>query len=118
MCNGRLPYDITCKRIQNRLEDNDMHECSIRKWRFHPYWSLLHLKKPGYKNVKSCLTTVNDEIQQLIYKKLPIKNESDYMFNRKEITPELINSIAEHANFDDLVVLTALSRESPHDDIP
>ena len=112
MCNGTIPYETNCKNIQNQLEVNQNHKCSIIKWRELPLWRLLSFLQPDTEDIKYTLLTIKGETRNYIWDVFPEEEQFKYLFSRKPYSKNYFESVAQLNNFEALLTLTAWAREA------
>jgi len=112
MYNGRLPYNKKCKEIHDKLKKNENSKNTLAIWKNHPFWRLLYILKPTFDEINNALLCVDKKLHTYLWDNPTGNIEWDFIFQRKHLTSEDIESIAQYENFDALIMLTALSREA------
>ena len=112
LCNGIIFNDTTCKNINERMPTLTNGYFDVFFWKTHPFWKLLTNRQPNTDDINNALLMLRGDIRNYIWKALPQDTFSFRIDTRNHVSEELINNMAQIANFESLVALTALSREA------
>ena len=107
---GRLPYDISCIRIQARLLKILEYDHDVLKWKLMPLWRLLYRVSPSFIHIQTALVSIQSEIKNYIWKNPLEEVDINNPFSMQPITLENIEAIATFNNFEALLTLTAWAR--------